>query len=538
MIERRELAIVMLALVALAAIAMVFTTLARLDRDDVQAANLALVSEQALVLADHATRVLEGAELALLTVIDDVGPQGWDDVAPARHAWRRARRLADRLPYVEAFSVYDDQGGLRLSSLTFPPPAMGAAESDFFTAVRAGGSGIVHLGGTGGAPASLRLSRRIESPDGRFRGVASVILQTVYFRTFYGTIARQNGTTVALLGVRDLRPLIQQAPDGDEPGVVHDPGRLEEAIAANPDMGSFLTVSQVDGVQRLIAYRKVHGYPLLVRISKPSSDTQAAWVERLRDRGWAAGATVMALALLTGTALRQSRRENAFRDQLERRVDERTAELAAANRHLESMMQEVHHRVRNNLQIIGSLVAMQSSRVTDDGGRAALAQTLGRVHTMSLLHQELYATGRLTDVAFVGYLRTLVRQLADIYGTSGVEVGVEGCDPALPLETAIPVALVVNEVLSNVLRHAFPDGRRGRVRITLAEAGQSLILTISDNGIGIPEAVHAPGGERLGLQIVRSLAAQLGGETALSGNDGTRFTLKFPRPAAGPVNST
>lgn len=519
------------------AVVTLFGFLIHRDRENLLHQTVGRSQEQALLLADHAARLFEGAELALSTVIDETKDLPWDQIDNAFPLHMRMRRLAERLPYVEAFWLNDGDGRLRLTSLTFPAPPQDISDRDHFLVHRQGAQAQVfvsHLVTGQRERPTFRLSRRLENKDGGFRGVASLTVEVAFFRNFYGTLSLPLGSSVMLLRQDDLSPLVQQpATPGTDVAQLHDFGRLRAAIDKEPVSGDFRGLSPLDGIERVYSYRAVPGFPLFVKVSVPVETVRSQWLELARIRLATASAVVALLGLLSWLALRQAHRQRAFQEELERQVSQRTGELARANAVLEDLLQEVHHRVRNNLQIVGSLLGLQAARERLPQVREALSQAMGRVHTMSLVHQQLYASPEAMDLPIGDYLRLLVDHMEDIYGPARVAVSVEGANPRLPVDIAIPVALIVHEVMSNILRHAFPLGREGHIGIVLITEDSRLRLLVVDDGIGLPPDFDWSAEAGLGLSIVHSMTELIGAVTTVaSEGEGTRFSLCLPLPAA------
>lgn len=515
-----------LALFALVALTLLFLANITRVREQLIEDAADRASEQSMLLADHAARLFEAAELAMLVAADETDALNGARAARSKVFAARVARLARRLPYVEALWLYDAQGILRLSSMAFPAPPNSVADRDFFIRLREAPPGQAHVGDPVGD--SFRLSRRLESDGGAFRGVASATVALGLFRRFYGELTLPAGSVVTLLRSEDLRPLVQSPQNGAE-AVIHDLGHLRHFLAIAPEGGRFQAVLPLDRIERVYAYRAVPGFPLVIKVSVPLLTVQDEWMRRVAARSLLAFAAMAALGWLTWQAFRQSRRQQLFQSRLEMRVAERTAALERANAQLEELVHEVHHRVNNNLQIVGSLLALQMARLSDPHVRSALAQTTGRVHALSLLHQTMYGAGDVADLAFGDYLIRLARQMEDIHGEHPVHVMVAGANPRLGLDVAVPVALIVHEILANVLSHAFPGGRQGVVRISLeADDPGRWRLTIVDNGIGLPAGFDWRDSRNLGLEIVRRLSAQVAGEASMEAADrGTRFTLVF-----------
>lgn len=219
---------------------------------------------------------------------------------------------------------------------------------------------------------------------------------------------------------------------------------------------------------------------------------------------------------------------------IERRRGEES--IKGALQEKEVLLREIHHRVKNNLQVISSLLSLQADHVEDPQIVAAFRETQARVRSMSLIHEELYQASNLARVNFSDYLRRLTGYLANAYGVGGrVRIHMDVRDVLLGVDTAIPLGLIVNELVSNALKHAFPDGRHGEIALWLTriedEADQHWYeLVVQDNGKGFPDNVDYRNTDSLGLQLVQVLSRQLRGHVELSVNGGTRFSLHFPEP--------
>jgi PAS domain S-box-containing protein len=206
-------------------------------------------------------------------------------------------------------------------------------------------------------------------------------------------------------------------------------------------------------------------------------------------------------------------------------------QLRASLREKDVLLKEVHHRVKNNLQLISSLLALQAGTLTDPAA-AALVESQNRVRAMALVHEHLYRSGDLASVRLAGHVEALC---AELYRSHGVDPGrvtldLRVADLTLDLDRSIRCGLVVNELVSNALKHAFPGSRPGRVGVQLdARPEGCYTLTVADNGVGLPPAFDPGRCDSLGLQLVCDLAAQLGGSLTWSRNGGTAVTVRFPR---------
>ncbi len=197
----------------------------------------------------------------------------------------------------------------------------------------------------------------------------------------------------------------------------------------------------------------------------------------------------------------------------------------------EILLKEIHHRVKNNLQVISSLLALQAGAASDPRTRSLLRESQDRIRSMALIHEKLYQTGAERGVTFADYARDLAAHLRHSYAgdSEAVDVEVDVADVSLDMDVSVPCGLIINELLSNALKHAFPGGRKGRVRLGLRRGeGNTLVLTVSDDGIGFPPDIDVRAPRTLGLRIVNILATQIGASLDLRTAEGTTFTLAFP----------
>jgi len=225
-----------------------------------------------------------------------------------------------------------------------------------------------------------------------------------------------------------------------------------------------------------------------------------------------------------GVAVDLTRRKEQERElmELNRLLGERSAQR-------EVLLQEVHHRVKNNLQIIASLVSMQIRHVGDASARAALAECRARVESIALIHETLYQSKDYARIPFSDYARTLAVSILRAAAPSGVALALDIEALALPVDTAIPCGLILNELVTNALKHAFPGGRGGSVHVSLrrTSAGEAS-LSVADDGVGLAADFAERPTRSLGLQLVSALVGQIDGRLEVSRVGGTRFCVSFP----------
>lgn len=205
------------------------------------------------------------------------------------------------------------------------------------------------------------------------------------------------------------------------------------------------------------------------------------------------------------------------------------ARIQAALEEKDLLLGEIHHRVKNNLQIVHSLLDLQSTRMEDPAVLEVLRDSQNRIRSMALIHQTLYQSKDFARVDFASVLDTLLPTLVASYGVdpSHIALSIRAASVSLSIDAAIPCGLIVNELVTNALKHAFPAGYHGEIVIELAsDVHGEIRLTIGDNGVGIPDRVEIGGGT-LGLQLVHLLAEQLGGRIAMQRRP-VHFELVFP----------
>ncbi len=195
----------------------------------------------------------------------------------------------------------------------------------------------------------------------------------------------------------------------------------------------------------------------------------------------------------------------------------------------ERLLKEIHHRVKNNLQIVMSLLNSQAASLADKAALSAIRESQHRVQAMALIHQKLYQSEGLARIAMECYLEEVVAYLSETYcldGAVGFQLAVEPLE--LDVNLAVPVGLVVNEAITNALKYAFPGGRRGTVRLSLLRVGETAcVLTVADDGVGLPDGFDPACSRSLGMTLMHGFSEQLGGELTLRGGAGLTLSLRF-----------
>lgn len=212
----------------------------------------------------------------------------------------------------------------------------------------------------------------------------------------------------------------------------------------------------------------------------------------------------------------------------ERMIAERHIRDSLAEK--EVLLKEIHHRVKNNMQVISSLLSLQAHYVHDKADVTLLQESQARVKTMALIHERLYRSENLANIDFGAYALMLSNDLLRAYSARGVTLDINMSGISLDIERAIPCGLILNELVSNSLKYAFPEGNGGRIFATMQrnDGGKTFSYLIGDNGKGFPESIDFRTTESLGMQLVVTLTEQLGGTINLTKERGTEFCITFP----------
>ena len=202
----------------------------------------------------------------------------------------------------------------------------------------------------------------------------------------------------------------------------------------------------------------------------------------------------------------------------------------------EVLLREIHHRVKNNLQLVMSLLELEADKASEQTVKMALNESRSRIHSMSLVHEQLYQSSDLANIDFSRYLSKLAQNLWRTYivGSRQIAMTMQLDDVQLGINQAIPLGLLCNELITNIFEHAFPADKPGSVQLSLRLDNEGMLqLTIADNGIGIPDTVDWPKPDSMGLDLVSGLAKQLHADITLDSGPGTCFRIRFRRNGYG-----
>ncbi|MCD6192685.1 MAG: PAS domain S-box protein [Candidatus Aminicenantes bacterium] len=205
--------------------------------------------------------------------------------------------------------------------------------------------------------------------------------------------------------------------------------------------------------------------------------------------------------------------------------------IKASLKEKEIMLHEIHHRVKNNMQIIISLMRIQGRKAKHKETRNYLQTLQDRVHSMSLIHDHFYQEREFDKINIVSYIKRLIDHLFFVYNTkqNQIKINLDLEKIYLDLNKAVPFGMLINEIISNVLKHAFPRRKKGEITLRLyRDDNRKIRLLVNDNGVGIPEEVDVENPSTIGLQLIKDLTQQLGGEIQIKSNGGTKIKVIFP----------
>lgn len=344
---------------------------------------------------------------------------------------------------------------------------------------------------------------------------------------------RKAGEAALHLSERRFRQVVEAAPDGM--AMVDGAGRVVLVNTAMENLFGYTRGEMLgQSVEMLMPgrYRAAHGAALHGYMARPETRAMADRRElyaRRKDGSEfpveiglnpiSTGGETKVLATIQDVTARK-----AYQDLLEKALREKTV-----------LLNEIHHRVKNNLQVISSLLSLQS-RASGPEVAAALDESRHRVRAMALIHQLLYERNDFSQMDLAEYLGRLCRLLADLAATTRGRVSVAFSPSAsrvsLDLQHAVPCGLLVNELVTNAIKHAFPGERRGTVTVSLTALEDGAYrISVADDGIGLPPGIALGQGSSLGFQLIPMLAEQAGGSLTLERGAGTRFDLCLQRIA-------
>ncbi|HEX7067035.1 MAG TPA: histidine kinase dimerization/phosphoacceptor domain -containing protein [Candidatus Limnocylindria bacterium] len=474
------------------------------------------------VVREYVLRVIQTQDLILGHVDDMIRGMSWAEIAASEEIHRQLQALHRRSDLNYSILVIDADGVIRNSSVTFPM-AINVSDRAYFQELRE-------------RPVSLymteRLTGRISANDtfailrrrsgNTFDGIVAASVNAEMLARFFESVREDRRTVVEL--IRSDGNLLASSPFHAPITFLPD-SNVMHAFAAAP-AGLLTTRSASDGVERIYAYSRVDDLPLYVTYGIATASVMERWLNGMQIG--AAFLLIMALlwfatvtqAVRRGQAARQHRRT------LERQVSARTADLEKVIADKDVLLREVHHRVKNNLQMIQAMIRMHAGKVPAEA-QPVFADITRRIVAIGQVYSQIYGSAKLEGLDLAVYLRTVCQQTAvGILPDDQVRLDMNLDSIEVDIDTALPIGLIAVELVMNAYKHAFPDGRRGEVAVKLQRRDRYGVLTVRDDGIGLP-ATRPQG--ITGLTLIDALAGQVDGRLKFSSlpTGGTRCRLTF-----------
>ncbi len=478
----------------------------------------------ARALEQHSERVLDAIRFRLRLVQQRIGSPDWDALTADPDLHGELAALADR-PFIHSVWLFDENGLGRASSRFFPALSSRVGDRDYFVAQRDSDQGIYvgrRIVGRRTGDDILGTSIRLTYGDGRFAGVAALFISPEYFQQFYRELN---------LGTRGVIELLRS--DGAflirEPFVrpLEDVYKSDEfqRHAAGRASGTYRAVWPTDGTERIASFRRIIDLPLIVNVGISVEDALHGWRVSLLYRV-ALAALAIAATLAFGRLIVLRARA------VEAEVGRRTVELERSVREKDVLLREVHHRVKNNLQMIASMLRLTARTAAHDS-HPIFTDIARRVTAIGQAYNQLYRVGQVSALSLAEYIDTVAQGVAEGFGTARVMVRTELEPMTVDIDTALPVGLIALELVTNAFKHAFPGDREGEVVIKLQRHEGYARLIVADNGVGLRG--RGPSGS--GLMLIEALAGQVDGKLKTGPRDGggtrARLTFRLVRDGAG-----
>jgi two-component sensor histidine kinase len=473
---------------------------------DATAATEARAASSAYVASTHVRWLIEANLQALRRIDDSLG--GRPDLLTTGTV-RDLDKAVAALPGAVYVWVFDADGRAVLTNEPEFTP-IDIADREYFQTLKAGAEWDIGalLSGRRTGRKVFPIGRGIER-DGQFLGAAIIYVPADLLAQFWRSMDLGPGSTVGLL--RDDGWLVARYPPPEQTLNLANYTLFTEHLPRASEGFYQAGASPADGVARVVGFRRVEGLPLVTVVGIPVNVLTGRIWNRMGEIMLVAAPVGLALLLVSLWVVRLLRQEERARDALSQALEENRV-----------LLREIHHRVKNNLQTVSALIRLQP------GPPEAKEELLHRIAAMTAVHQHIYGSDQFGRLGIADYIRTLVTGLREGYG-SAVRIDCELASVEVGPDQALPLGLIVNEVVSNAFKHAFPGGRTGLITLTLetTEAGQA-ILQVRDNGIGY----HSGTTTGMGSRLIRGLAQQIDGDYEFRNEDGTLFILKFPLIAA------
>lgn len=461
---------------------------------DAQARAETRASAYSQVVATNIQWLMEASYQALGRIDAAVGDSL---TSPPASAIADLNAAVGSLPVAVQGWVFDARGEPRLTNAR-STQRVNVSDREYFTATRDGAAYVISslLQSRSTGTKVFAVAKRIVR-NGEFVGTAIIVIPAAYIETFRHSLELGPQSTVGLF--RSDGMMVSRSPAPEEASDLSGYVLFTEHLQ-HSDNGVYFATSPTDGVERIVGFRRVEGFPL---VAVASIAAEEAFTGFWRTVGILAAVVGPGILGLSFFGLQTSQAQ---------------VDLKAALDRNQTLFREIHHRVKNNLQQVLALIQLQP---LDAETKAEMARRIG---AMVAVHEHMYRSDRYENVSADSYLPPLIDGVRSSFAKP-IELKTESAAAILDRDHALPLALICNEVIANAIKHAFPDDRQARISVVLEEIGpRRARLTIRDNGIGYDLNARSTG---MGTRLIRSLTAQLDGIAKVDFDSGTVFTLDF-----------
>jgi two-component sensor histidine kinase/CheY-like chemotaxis protein len=306
--------------------------------------------------------------------------------------------------------------------------------------------------------------------------------------------------------------------------------RLSAAIPYLSDSGIDIILSDLglpdsQGIETLRTLKKYSGDVPIVVLT--GLDNEMLGIEALKE----GAQDYLVKGQMSGLSLARSLRYAIERNTIENERKKMEMQIAKSLKEKEMLLKEIHHRVKNNMQVVSALLLLESQSLKDEATRTLFKESQNRIRSIALVHEQLYQSNNLNEIEYGGYLKKMFMPLFESFNTDPkrISIAIDVQNTMITIEKAVPCSLIVNELLSNSLKHAFPDGRKGEIRIgfVLDKTTGTYILDYRDDGIGLPEGSAPEKSGTLGMKLIYGLTQQLSGTLRLERGKGFHLIITF-----------
>lgn len=463
----------------------------------------ARAKSSAHVVAAHIEWMVEASDQALRRI--DAALIG-ERILPSADTIADITEAVGDLPSGFQYSVYDEAGHLRLSSV---PEAIGisVADREYFQRLKAGEQTVIspQLEERLSGKQVFVIARRIVR-DGMFYGAASIAIPTSAMDTFWRTMELGPHSTVSV--IRTDGWLVARHPPLDSSLDLSGTPLFVTHLPHEPSGFYHSAVSPADGLSRIVGYRRVDNWPLVATTGVERGEAmQYFWISLWS--GLTVGLPVIALLIL-GTAwiVYLLRTDAGRRLQLEQALERN-----------QFLLREVHHRVKNNLQAVSSLIQLQP---LDNDSKEEMRR---RIAAMVAVHEQIYGSDQFDRVELAPYAERLINDIATGYNHD-VDLDTRLEAVSIGRDQALPIGLIINELVSNAFKHAFAEKKKGRLEVSLVRDGEGARLVVKDNGPGYTASTRRR--EGMGSRLIKGFVQQIDGSLELDTSNGTTATVTFP----------